>query len=158
MNDANKKNGKRLRAALKQVLHSNNDSISHLATRLGTSQSYLSQLLSGDKPISGVSDSLLRQIADYLGIPVIAVFMLADRLIAADFLAPSPGLPDKLNLAITTISQSTAAIESGVETEVLEMLPEPVKLLLVLLYQQAYGIELLNPAEPGWWFGAGHKK
>lgn len=158
MNEANKQKGKRLRAELKKALRNKNDSISGLAAKLGTSQGYLSQLLSGDKPISGVGDSLLRQIADYLGIPVIAVFMLAERLTAADFLAPLSALPDRLNLAITAISQSTAAMESGVETEVLVALPEQVKLLLVLLYQQAYGIELLNPVAPGWWLGGERSK
>lgn len=157
MQEANKK-GKRLRVALKHALRNKNDSISGLAAKLGTSQGYLSQLLNGDKPIDGVGDDLLRKFAAYLEVPGVAGFILAERLTASDFLAPSSALPDRLNLAISTISQSMAAMESGVEMEVLVALPEKLKLLLVLLYQQAYDIELLNPPTPGWWLGGDRSK
>lgn len=151
------KKGKQLRVALKHALRKKGESISGLAAQLGISQSYLSQLLNGDKPIDGIDDDLLRKFAAYLEVPGVAGFILAERLTAADFLALSPSLGARLSQAIIPVGQSSAAIESGMEEGALEELPERVKLLLVLLYQKAYGVELLNPSR-AWWFGGGRDK
>ncbi|MBP4050895.1 helix-turn-helix transcriptional regulator [Chromobacterium violaceum] len=156
MQEANKK-GKRLRVALKHALRKKGESISGLAAQQGISQSYLSQLLNGDKPIDGIDDDLLRKFAAYLEVPGVAVFILAERLTAADFLVLSPSLGERLSQAMIPIGQSSAAIESGVEEGTLAALPERMKLLLVLLHQQAYGVELLNPSR-AWWFGGGRDK
>lgn len=153
MQEANKK-GKRLRMALKNTLRKKGESISSLAAQLGISQSYLSQLLNADKPIAGIDDDLLRKFADYLEVPGVAGFIMAERLSAADFLAPFPSMAERLREAMTPVSQSPAAIESGVDEVALEALPEKMKLLLVLLCQKAYGVELLNKPK-GWWFGGG---
>ena len=154
MQEVRKQKGQRLRVALKQVLRKKGERISSLAARLGISQSYLSQLLNGDKPMDGIDDDLLRQFAAYLDVPGVAGFILAERLTAADFLATSPSLGERLSQAMMPVGQSSAAIESGMEKEALDALPEKVQLLLVLLYQKAYGVELLNPSR-GWWFGGG---
>lgn len=156
MQEANKK-GKRLRVALKHALRKKGESISGLAAQLGISQSYLSQLLSGDKPIDCIGDDLLRKFAAYIEVPGVAGFILAERLTAADFMAVSPPLLERLSQAMTSISQSSAAIESGIEEGALKALPERVKLLLVLLYQKAYGVELLS-SSLGWWLGGGRGK
>lgn len=145
--------GNRLRVALKQAQQANNDSISSMAAKLGASQSYLSQLLSGDRPMSGVSDGILRKIAEYLGVPLVIALMQAERLTSADFMVSPSNLPDRLNAGMKAIGRSSEAIESGVGVEELMILPERVKLLLVLLYQQAYQVEMLNTTPPAWWLG-----
>ena len=153
MNEAKKQKGHRLRVELKHKIFENGDNISNIAIRFGISQSYLSQLINGDKLLAGVDDDLLRKFAAYLDIPCIAAFLMAERLYAADFISSKKTHDDKLKDAMAYIYQSPSGIESGVSESELEALPEKVKLLIVLLFQKSYSAELKGTTSRWFFYG-----
>lgn len=118
-------------------------SIAELASCLMVGQSYLSQLLNGKKPLSAVGDDFLRRSADFLGMQVVLVYLLAGRLKAADFFQSPAALGSDIAKALTEISRSNIAVETAVDVATLSGLPERVKLMLVLLYERSEGVVLL---------------
>lgn len=124
--------------------------VSQLAAHVRVSQSYLSQLLNGDKAMDAVSDQHLRRFAAYLGIPPIGAFVLAGRLELADFFEDILTFEQGLSRALASISSSPSAAEAGVDLTDLERLPVPMKVLIVLLHQRAQLEDFLRPMG-GWW-------
>ena len=59
--------GHHLRLALRTAMHERSHGTSYVAKQVGISQSYLSELMRGDKPMEQVSDKHLRAFAAYLG-------------------------------------------------------------------------------------------
>lgn len=118
-------------------------SLTEQAKRLNVGQSYLSQLSSGAKPLSSVSDSFLRKCAEYLGIPVVHAFLLAGRLQYQDFCQAPESVEERIKEALTEISRSSLAMESSVGTAMLTALPHAAKLLLIQLYERAEHVSLL---------------
>lgn len=135
--------GKPLASALTAHMNKDGASITAVARHLGISQSYLSQLLAGDKSFSAVDDSLLRSVASYLSIPPVIGFLLAERLQHSDFIEPNVEFETKLNAALQIIATSPYALEAAVNAEELMSLSQPTKLLMVLLFQATTGRELI---------------
>ncbi|OZI46936.1 helix-turn-helix transcriptional regulator [Bordetella genomosp. 5] len=142
--------GLRLRHALRVAMRERSHTVSQLASHVGVSQSYLSQLLNGDKAMDAVSDQHLRRLAAYLGMPAIAGFMLAGRLELADFIEGTPTLEQQLESGLAVVSGSPSAAEAGIELADLDQLPVPVKSLIVLLHQRAQVEDILRPTT-AWW-------
>lgn len=132
-----------LRARLATHIHTLELTTSEAAQLLGISQSYLSQLLKGDKSFSKADDAIVRAVSTYLGLPGVIGFVLAGKLQHSDFVEPSVPLAAVFEKALNEIVQSPPALEAAVDLGLLQTLPEQVKLLLVLLYQEATGVELL---------------
>lgn len=65
-----------------------------VAKHLGITYVYLMALSRGERPISKVDRSVLNAAAEYLEIPLIHVYMLAELLTPADFVY-APSLKDK---------------------------------------------------------------
>lgn len=116
-----------------------------LAKRLRVGASYLSQLNSGAKPVTGVSELFLRSCAEYLEMPLVLVYLLAGRLTAKDFFSSPATFEKHLNAALVRIGSSSIAAETAVDIELLTELPAAAKLLIVLLYERAESILLLPP-------------
>ena len=116
-----------------------------LAKRLGVGASYLSQLATRAKPVSGVSELFLRSCAEYLEMPLVLVYLLAGRLTAKDFFASPATFEKHLNAALEQVSSSSIAAETAVDAGLLTELPAAAKLLIVLLYERAESILLLPP-------------
>jgi transcriptional regulator with XRE-family HTH domain len=124
--------------------------VSQMAAHVGVSQSYLSQLLNGDKAMDAVSDLHLRRFSAYLGIPPIGAFVLAGRLELADFIEDIPTFEEGISRGLASISSSPSAAEAGVDLTDLERLPVPMKVLIVLLHQRAQLEDFLRPMGD-WW-------
>ncbi len=144
------KKGHQLRLALRAAMYQRSHSTSYVANHVGISQSYLSELMRGDKPMEHVSDRHLRAFAAYLGVPPVAGFVLAGRLDASDFLEEVPPLEERLAKALSTVCASPSAAEAQIQEGDLATLPVPVKMLIVLLYQQAQQTDLFRPSQ-AWW-------
>ncbi len=150
MNKETKPKGQHLKLALRATMRRRAESVSYVAKQVGISQSYLSQLISGDKPMEHVSDQHLRRFAAYLGMPPIAGFVLAGRLSASDFLESAPPLEQRLEQALGVVLTSPSAAEAQVSEADLAALPVSVKMLIVLLHQRAEKTDLLRPSA-AWW-------
>lgn len=118
-------------------------SVKTLAERLGVSQSYLSQLLAGDKPLSVVSDEFIRSCAELLGQPPIVCFLLSGKLRTTDFFETPLDFADRLEDALRIISESRYALESAAGLGQMKASPGSVQHLLVFLYEALTGVELM---------------
>lgn len=114
-----------------------------LATYLGISQSYLSQLLNGRKDTAGLSEIVLRRCAGFLEMPAVVCFLLAGRLLQEDFFDSSDSLTSRVSKALKVVATSRYAQETSVTSELLGGLPEQIQLLIVLLYETATGSVLI---------------
>ncbi len=133
-----------LAAMLRQRLDSEKISMTLLSKRLGVAQSYLSELMSGEKSFSKLDDARVRSIADYLGLPAAIGFLLAGRLRYDDFVERPQALGTRLDTAISTLAKSTWALEADASEQELSKLPYPVKLMLALMYCAATGENLIR--------------
>ena len=122
--------GRPLAAILRSRMRDGGLSIAELASCLMVGQSYLSQLLNGKKPLSAVGDDFLRRSADFLGMQVVLVYLLAGRLKAADFFQSPAALGSDIAKALTEICRSNIAVDTAVD-------------VLVLLYERSEGVVLL---------------
>ncbi len=137
-----------LAAMLRLRLVSEKLRITLLSKRLGIAQSYLSELMLGDKSFSKLDDARLRRIATYLGVPAGIGFILAGRLTYDDFVEKPEALDAKLDAAMSVLMTSTWALEAGVSEQEIRNLPRQMKLMLSLMFQTATGENLI--AERRW--------
>lgn len=135
--------GHPLSALLIQGIERQGATISKLAVELGISQSYLSELLAGDKSFSKLDDELVRAMALYINIPAVVAFILSGKLRHQDFFDGLLGLEDRLQGAMYRVGESSYALEAAVTIPTLMKLPTEVKLLLVLVFQEATGDNLI---------------
>lgn len=143
--------GRALASQLESRMNEGGSTVTAIAKQLGISQSYLSQLLAGDKAFTGMDNQVLRVIANFLGIPPVICFLLAGKLQNTDFIDPGVELNDQVKRALGVIAESPYALEAAVNAKELTELPESVKLFLVLLYQAATGSELISPKKRWPW-------
>lgn len=119
-------------------------SVSALADKLGISQGYLSQLLREDKLIAATGEDFIRQCANYLRLPAISCFLLAGRLIGADFYKPTMSFKQMLEDALLEVSKSVVAQDAAVSHEQLLSLPIAVQHFVVLQHEKGEGVQLLD--------------
>lgn len=119
-------------------------SVTVLGERLGVSQGYMSQLLREDRPVAAASEVFIRECAKYLGMPAVTCFLLAGKLIGADFYKPLIPFEQLLNLALMSVADSHLAKDAAVSYEQLLELPGPVRHLLVLLHEVAFTVDLIK--------------
>lgn len=115
-----------------------------LASKLGISPSYLSQLLSGEKCLATARDKLVRQFAEYLGIPAILAFLWTGKLGSNDFFYEPRSLKERLKAGMRIVSESQYAGEAGVSSDDLLGLNEQVQLLIACLFEIAEGRPLID--------------
>lgn len=135
--------GRPLTELLRSRMRQDGLSFAQLAKRLRVGQSYLSQLLSGAKPLSSVSDSFLRACSEYLAVPVVYVFLLSGRLQYRDFFAAPATMEMHILTALGVISRSSIAMEAALGEETLLGLPKAAQVLVILLYEKAEQVVLL---------------
>lgn len=143
MNDG-KTGGRPLAAMLSTKMRVDGTKAAEMAGIIGISASYLSQLLTGDKAFSGVDNAVLRAVARYLELPAVVCFVLAGKLQHEDFLEYEVVFEAELHRALTVVAASPYGLEAAVDSVMLAGVPEPVKLLLVLMYQAASGAEVVT--------------
>ncbi len=118
-------------------------SLAQVGHRLKVGGSYLSQLSRGTKPLASVSEQFLRGCAEYLGIPVVLVYLLAGRLRAKDFFISPMTMEMRIDSSLEQIAKSKIGAETAVDAGMLIGLPYAAKFLVVLLYERAEGVRLL---------------
>jgi transcriptional regulator with XRE-family HTH domain len=118
-------------------------SVSALAGRLGISQGYMSQLLREDKLVATASEEFIRQCATYLNLPAVSCFLLAGRLIGADFYKPATSFEQQLKVALAVVAKSPEAQDAAVSYDLMLGLPLAMQHLLVLMHERVYDDELI---------------
>lgn len=149
--------GHPLVALLAQSLCLQGQSVSKLAAEVGISQSYMSELLVGDKQFSKLDDEIVRAIAAHLKIPAVVALLMAGKLRHGDFVDRPLELDEMLHEAVQQIGNSSYALESAVTASVLTQLSVEVRLLLMLLFQDATG-NMVIPERRWPWTRAGAKR
>ena len=149
--------GHPLVALLARSLTQEGQSVTRLAAEVGISQSYLSELLVGDKQFSKLDDEIVRAIAAHLKIPAVVALLMAGKLRHQDFVDRPMELDEMLEEAVQRIGISSYALESAVTPPMLTQLPSDVKLLLVLIFQAATG-NVLIPQRRWPWTQAGTRR
>lgn len=146
--------GRPLAIQLARRIDIRRERVSSVAQQLGVSQSYLSELLAGGKAFAAAGDELLRGIADYLGLPVVACMLLAGKLRPDDFIDPGVDVEHQLRAALEHIAVSAYGMEAAVDAELLQGAPASVQYLVVRLFEAAAGMSLMG-ARPWMWAPSG---
>lgn len=120
-----------------------NLTLAELGARIGIDASYLSSMFSGKKKFLAINPKIYRLIAEYLGLPVVVCYLLGGWMEPCDFFMRQGEYPSAVENALEAISRSRSALDAGVTRCQLSELNERVKLLVVLLYEQAEGVTLL---------------
>jgi len=120
--------------------------IGELATKLGFVYSYLTQLRTGTRKVSSISDDFARGCAEYLGVSMMEVLMLAGRIRAEDFTSSPAEYDQELARAISFICQDREW-GSMVPSE-MRAPKAPGQHLIVRLYEKATGTVLLRTRGP----------
>lgn len=115
------------------------ESRKELAGRLGISNAYLSQLMSGDKPTSHMSIPVVRACAAFLRIGVANCLLLSGHLTHEDFIQPAER--DYMERMLLRLEQSPEATEAAIEPGSLAKLPIPLQRMMVLLQRKNEGLE-----------------
>ncbi len=149
------KRGRALVVKMKERMAIEGASVSDLAVRLEVSQSYLSQLLSGDKALASVSDALIRRISGYVYLPPVVCFVLSGKLEVDDFAdCKYDEELRKLERRAALIADSTFALEAGVTREALLEADPRVLSMLIGMYQAMLGAgEMIARNERWSWLG-----
>ena len=113
--------------------------LSRLAADVGISQSYLSELLLGDKPFCNLRRDSLRSLAAWLQLPAVRLFLFSGLLRREDFSVLGREQAGDVKQAMLRIAVSSYAVEAGVDASTLVGLPPAVKLLLALVFKDAVG-------------------
>lgn len=143
-------------AKVKERMSLEATSVGDLADRLQISQSYLSQLLLGDKAIASANNDLIRRIAGYLYLPPVVCFVLAGKLESEDFATCNYDEQLRsLERRVALIADSTFALEAGVSKEMLIRADPRVLTMIVSIYQALLGPgEMISRGERWAWLGA----
>lgn len=125
-------------------MHEKNHNFSDLAKELGITKSYVSQLSTGNCSVDNLSDVVLERCIAYIGLPKILGLLLAQRVRMADFFASDVcEYQSRLDALLETLATSSMGLSVGVLPEQLTSLPQAVKELLALLYEQSEQKEML---------------
>ena len=135
--------GRALASLLAARMRTDGVSVSSLASTLGISQGYLSQLLNGSKSIAEANEAFLRKSAEYLRLPAVTCLLMAGKLLADDFFDSPAEFPQRLAVALRVVAESKYARDVAVSLEQLNELPVSVQLLLVLQFEASTGVELI---------------
>lgn len=133
----------RLMAWLYRTAAERGDSKVALAKALGVTFGYVRQLAAGVRPVEQVSNAFCRACANYLDIPPVAVMLAAGRITLRDFMMPD--VERAAGWQLTAGLERIAAdplVGCLMPREVWDA-PEPVKQLLIALYEDATKQELM---------------
>ncbi len=122
--------------------------VADLAKLLHVSQSYISQIFRGLRPTNGFSLRVHRRIADYLGIPPAQVFLMSGIMELSDF-SSEQTLPQKLTRARELMLLDPRWVGYVPNDADWERIPQEVKMLVGLLYEDASGHKIFASGKSG---------
>lgn len=129
--------GRNLLQALEQQRIRRSLSRRELAEQLDISPPYLSQLFTGDKPVSALSLASLRRCAEFLQQPMVRCMLLSGHLSASDFFNDECSELELMQSALAIVACSRWGEVAQVNKAQLVALPKPVQWLVIRLYESA---------------------
>ena len=144
------KKGQALVSRIRERMAADGEAVSSLAESLDISQSYLSQLLRGDKAIASANDDFIRGVAAYLHLPPVVCFVLAGKLGREDFFVNDDDERRRFERAMGAVADSAFALEIGVDRRILQEADRRLQHLIVMLYQGLSATGEVFPARDAW--------
>lgn len=114
-----------------------------VAQNIGFSEPYYALLLSGQRWFGAVSEDKLRKVADFLDVPLLSVYMLAEVIHSEDFFRAS-SVEDQVRAAFDVMSKDKRFITLMPTLKDWEQAPLRVRLMCAILYQDVSGKDLLE--------------
>ena len=114
-----------------------------VAKKLGFSEPYYALLLSGQRWFGAVSEDKLKKIADFLDLPLLSVYMLAEVIHSEDFFRSS-SIEDQIEAAFDVMLKDkrfTTIMPTRKDWNASSL---RVRLLCAILYQDVSGKDLLE--------------
>jgi len=114
-----------------------------VAKRLGFSAPYYALLLSGQRWFGAVAEDKLKKIADFLDMPLLSVYMLAEVIHTEDFYRSST-IEDQVKFAFEVMLKDKRFTYRMPTRTDWDASPLRVRLLCAILYQDVSGKDLLE--------------
>jgi transcriptional regulator with XRE-family HTH domain len=117
-----------------------------IADIVGVTQIYWNSLANGNRQIKSLGKEKLQKIAEFLGLPLIQVYLLAEAFTAEDFFN-SKDLNEQLWLSIRKMQEDPQWAGYAPSAEEWEQIPINVRITLVSLYERESKRYLMAKAE-----------
>ncbi len=114
-----------------------------VAQKLGFSEPYYALLLSGQRWFGSVAEDKLKRIADFLDIPLLSVYMLAEVIYSQDFYRAS-SIEDQIQFVLSTLSADRRFAAVIPPARDWKNVPLSIRLLVSILYQDVSGKDLME--------------
>ena len=138
--------GSRLVKMIKKVIVDRGLPDREIADVMGITVIYWNSLANGNRQIRSLGKEKLQLVADFLGLPLIQVYNLADFFTPEDFVYKKD-LDEQLWLSIEKMGSDPTWAGYIPKKEEWEQTPLSVRMTMVLLYEQLSGRQLLAKAE-----------
>jgi len=117
-------------------------STKELVASIKLTVSHFGMLRTGQRSVPRLGDDVLSRMAQFLGLSLVAVMLLAGRLQREDFVAPTSTHARELQSAMRQL-QNDPAFAGYVTPKIMALGPEE-QFLIVKLYEAARGLKLLS--------------
>ncbi|WP_228392675.1 MULTISPECIES: helix-turn-helix domain-containing protein [Pseudomonas] len=144
--DRNRIEGARLIKMIKKVIVERGLQDRAIADIVGVTQIYWNSLANGNRQIKSLGKEKLQKIAEFLGLPLIQVYLLAEHFTAEDFFN-SKDLNEQLWLSIRKMQEDPQWAGYAPSSEEWEQTPINVRITLVSLYERESKRYLMAKAE-----------
>ncbi|MQT89612.1 XRE family transcriptional regulator [Pseudomonas helleri] len=138
--------GARLIKMIKKVIVERGLQDRAIADIVGVTQIYWNSLANGNRQIKSLGKEKLQKIAEFLGLPLIQVYLLAEHFTAEDFFN-SKDLNEQLWLSIRKMQEDPQWAGYAPSSEEWEQTPINVRITLVSLYERESKRYLMAKAE-----------
>ncbi|MBX8557112.1 helix-turn-helix domain-containing protein [Pseudomonas cichorii] len=138
--------GARLIKMIKKAIIDRGHQDRSIADIIGVTQIYWNSLANGNRQIKSLSKEKLQKIAEFLGLPLIQVYLLAEHFTAEDFFN-SKDLNEQLWLSIRKMQEDPQWAGYAPSAEEWEQTPINVRITLVSLYERESKRYLMAKAE-----------
>lgn len=138
--------GSRLVKLIKKVIVDRGLPDRAIADVMGITVIYWNSLANGNRQIRSLGKEKLSLVADFLGLPLIQVYNLADFFTPEDFVYKKD-LDEQLWLSIEKMGSDPTWVGYIPKQEEWDQTPLAVRMTMVLLYEQLSGRQLLAKAE-----------
>lgn len=132
--------------AIRSRARERGESMQDVAANIEVSYVYLTSLLSGTREVSGLADDKKRKVAEYLGVPVAQVYILAEILKPEDFVIPQ-SLDERTYLSFKKLGADPVWSCTVPSIDDWNITPSGVRLLVALMYERLSETVLLDKAK-----------
>lgn len=144
--DRNRIEGARLIKMIRKVIIERGLQDRTIADIVGVTQIYWNSLANGNRQIKSLGKEKLQKIAEFLGLPLIQVYLLAEHFTAEDFFN-SKDLNEQLWLSVRKMQEDPQWAGYAPSSEEWEQTPINVRITLVSLYERESKRYLMAKAE-----------